>query len=208
MSQDPMAGELRRADCALLKPGVILAGNLYDRSGRVLVRRGERLDGELLRRLAARQAQAVYIGPDWETPATVSAATASDGRADVERPLSRPGEVVEELRRHARGERRTRRHARHAWRVRLKVVICNQPDSGPSPRAVTVMTCDISLSGFSFLFNQYVHPGTRVYPCFETLPSRPVMKAVVRDCVHVEGRQHRVGVEFAEWEPGEGIPPL
>jgi len=61
-----------------------------------------------------------------------------------------------------------------------------------------VVTHDISGSGFSFIFNQYVAPGTLARARFHALAEEPRVSGVVRNCVHVHGKHYRVGIQFTQ----------
>ena len=75
-------------------------------------------------------------------------------------------------------------------------------------RDMIAETCDLSASGFSFICDHFIHTDTVLYTRFESLPDRPIVKAVVRHCVYLSARQHSVGVEFVEPAPGEQMPTL
>lgn len=102
------------------------------------------------------------------------------------------------LRRRGEGRRPgpIRRRARYRCRVRVELTLIEPSGVFESRRTATVTTCDVSVDGFSFLWDGFVHPGTAVQARFGSLPNHPVLTAVVRYCTHVEGRRHRVGVEF------------
>jgi hypothetical protein len=184
---------LRPVDQTELTSGQVLPGDLCDRTGRVLLHAGETLSAEGLARVRG-VADGLYAGPNWPKP---------PGAPDT----PSPEELMEALRsrRPGHGGEKGRRHARHAWRVRLRLTI--QEGSGEwGRRQVEVTTLDISVSGFAFEFPQFINSGTVVYARFDTLPNRPAMKGVVRNCTHVSARMHRVGVEFIKLVPGEAIP--
>jgi len=108
-------------------------------------------------------------------------------------------ELIEVLRRRHESRQdapRVRRHQRQVWRARLSLTMLAGGALELQGRPVKVSTCDLSAQGFSFLYDAFVYPGTIVYTRFESLPGRPLMKGIVRHCTHVEGRRHRVGVEF------------
>ena len=109
-----------------------------------------------------------------------------------------PEELVHMLRRRGEGRRPgpIRRRARYRCRVRVELTLIERSGVLDSRRTATVITCDVSVDGFSFLWDGFVHPGSTVQARFESLPNHPVLTAVVRYCTHVEGRRHRVGVEF------------
>jgi len=105
-------------------------------------------------------------------------------------------EIVAELHKRA-GDRcavmNERQSERHAWVTGLTVLIEEKPGE---PRAIEVTTHDISTGGLSFVFRQYIHAGTMLRLHFNVLPGRPALDGVVRNCVHVGGIYHRVGVQF------------
>ncbi|MCB9852419.1 MAG: PilZ domain-containing protein [Phycisphaerales bacterium] len=82
---------------------------------------------------------------------------------------------------------------RYSWKIQLRVMIV---DPAGSKREIDVMTHDLSTSGFSFMYNQYLHNGTVVIACIKALPNQPKVLCVVRNCIHVRGASHRVGVRF------------
>jgi hypothetical protein len=193
----PVAG-LRRLRRRELVRGAPLPGHVRDRSGRILIRKGQRLSDEHLEVIIEREAWDVYADAEWPPPSY-------SGQHDLWVPT--PAELLQALKRRwqSRGEGgRVRRHARYEWRGQVKLIL--QATGASQRQEMAVTTCDLSSQGFSFICDRYVHPDTVVYPHFDSLPSRPVMKGVVRNCVHLEGRQHRVGVQFVNLEPGEIVP--
>jgi hypothetical protein len=90
-----------------------------------------------------------------------------------------------------------RRHDRHKWVTPLTVLIEKEPDHKSQQRDVEVTTHDISRGGFSFMFKQYLHPGTRIRTRFNALPGCPIVRGIVRNCIHLGATFHRIGVEFA-----------
>ena len=191
---------LRRLDPEELVLGSVLPGHVRDQSGRILIRRGRRLSEEHLEQLQKRAVGAVYAGPDWETPEP----------PDPPTPVISADELTAILRRRnpPHDDSRARRHRRHPWRVQLRLTIQECSQGVVERRDVVVATCDISAGGFAFVSQLYIHPGTLVYARVRSLPNRPVLKGVVRNCVHLEAREHRVGVEFVPPEEGEMFPPL
>jgi len=191
---------LQRLDIGRLVVGQALIGDVRDQKGEIVIGRGEELTPEHIDLLKKRASSGVYVGADWQP-----------GRATAAVPVvtASPEELMLALRRrHACRTRSTpvRRYLRHEWRVRLRMMI--QGAQGLGSRLVEVTTCDVATHGFSFLVEGYLHPGTIVYPRFESLPNRPVMKAVVRNCAHSGARQHRVGVEFRKLELDETLPDV
>jgi hypothetical protein len=135
------------------------------------------------------------VGPEWpETPP--SSPSGESVAASI-----RPGhEVVEELlqQQDATSGTEKRRCARHAYRIPLRVVLEERQRGAVSERAIQVETNDISCTGFSFFYRQYVAVGTTLRAEFNNLPNRPTVLGVVRSCLLTPGRQHRVGVQFIE----------
>lgn len=112
-----------------------------------------------------------------------------------------PDEIYEALYlRHGREDpvRDERRQPRMPWQARLTLWVKDRRDSWDTPRVLTVITCDISRGGFSFLYDQFLHTETVACTQFDSLPGRPIVTGVVANCVHLGGRQHRVGVRFVE----------
>lgn len=114
-----------------------------------------------------------------------------------------PEELVHTLRRRAEGRRPgpLRRRARYRCRVRVAVTFVELGLEGRRTREAVVTTCDVSVNGFSFMWDGYIHPGSAVQARFKSLPNRPLLTAKVRCCTHVEGCRHRVGVEFVDASP-------
>jgi len=83
---------------------------------------------------------------------------------------------------------------RHAWVTDLTITIS---DTSKIPRSLIVTSREISRGGFSFMFRQFIAPGTRVGVRINKLPARGVLHGVVRSCVHVGGIHHRIGVQFS-----------
>lgn len=194
--------DLRRLEPGELWPGRFLPGHVRDGAGRILIRGGQVLTGEHLRHLTERGSAAVYGGPEWDSERS---------KAEADDPGLSPTELLQALkRRHGvrGGQKPGRRHTRYTWRCRMKLTIQECSDGLVQRRQVTVETCDVSGSGFAFISQQFVHVGTIVFPRFECLPNRPVLKGVVRYCHHLEARRHRVGVEFVPLDPDEQLPPV
>jgi hypothetical protein len=193
---------LRRLTEQDLVVGRTLPGAVRDGAGRVLIQSGETLSAEHLGRLGKRGACALYAGDDWGAPPQ---------QTDPKPQPLRAEEVVQALQRRMRipgTDGRIRRQQRYAWHVRLRMAILECSEGVVNRRDVEVETCDLSASGFAFLSRQFVHVGTMVYPRFTNLPKRPVLKGIVRNCTHLEGRRHRVGVEFLHLDPEEVVPEV
>jgi len=197
MANRSRAEELRRLEPSELVVGQVLRGHVRDAAGRILIPKGQVMSHEHLQHLAERGSQALYVASDWEVkePAVPHAV----------QPVA-PAELLEALKRkHGIRAREThgRRQRRYPWRCQLRVSIQECSDGVVQRRELMVETCDLSGGGFAFISKHFVHIGTVVYPRFECLPGRPVLKGIVRYCHHLEARCHRVGVEFVPLDPGE-----
>jgi hypothetical protein len=197
MSECCPTSVLRQLDPKELVLGRVLPGNVRDDAGRVLIPQGQVLSPEHLQLLEERGSPALYAGPDWNQPPPA---------AEPTKQSVTPEELLQSLKRrhglHSRQEQ-GRRHPRYPWRCELRVTIEECSDGLPQRREVTVETCDVSAGGFGFITRQFLHIGTIVFACFESLPNQPVMKGIVRYCHHLEVRRHRVGVEFVPLDPDE-----
>jgi len=177
-----------------------LPGHLRDQSGRILLRSGQRLTGQQLRRLAERGVWNVYVGSDWPCAQRAGESGAPIATAEeAMRALLRQRSLRSDQNRH-------RRHRRHRWVVELTLTLEERTRVGIRRRDLHVWTRDLSSGGFAFDCKHFVHPGSIVYVRLENLPDRPAMKGLVRNCAHLGDRRHRVGVEFTKLEPGESIP--
>jgi hypothetical protein len=195
---------LRRLHPEELELGAVLRGHIRDGSGRILLRKGQRLTVERMNLLLARRAGiAVYVSDDWH------AATPKQQQAD-NRAVS-PQELTEALKRRTRwgrGRMTGRRHERYDLRMRLTLTIQEPSLGGGYRREIVVNTCNVSAGGFAFIAQRFVCPGTVVYACFEALPNRPTIKGVVRNCLLIRGTEHRVGAEFVPFDSDECPPAL
>lgn len=180
---------LRRIDIGQLSCGTKLLGHLCGREGRILIRAGQVLSDDHFALLSRRGSSAVYVGDDWPWDP-----------GDLPNEFADPAEIMEALhrRRMARPGAQARRCLRHVWTVTLKLTIEEHSSEGYRQREIQVTTTDLSMSGFAFVYHQYVHPGTALQVCFHSLPDWPTVTAVVRNCVHIAAREHRVGVEFTK----------
>ncbi len=184
--------QLRRAELIL---GQRLPSHVYDRNGRILIRRGLILKPEHLALIDERDDWDVFTDPSWP-----------DAAARSDESWAPPDELMQMLKRRMRMRRdrgNFRRQPRYLCRVRVTVLLQEKWKSGIQWRELKVTTCDVGPGGFSFVCDRYVHLGTIVFPRFESLPNRPVMKGIVRNCTYVEGRDHRVGVQFLKLQAGE-----
>lgn len=104
--------------------------------------------------------------------------------------------VVEALhaQRGAKVDDKNRRDAdRYPWVTQLHVRIV---DLSGNSRDIDVTTHDLSVGGFSFLHSQFLHNGTIILTRIKSLPHQPTLMCIVRNCTHVKGATHRVGVRF------------
>lgn len=198
---DKLEGMRRVADSEL-SLGFVLPGNLRDRSGRILVRRGQRLSEAHMKLLLDRKVGSIYTEMEWQSPEQ----QAEEAHSQQE---STPDELMRALHRKndaGRGKKQVRKHERHTWRVDMRLVVREFSGDMVQMRQLRVKTCDVSAKGFAFVSDRFLHPGSVVYACFESLPNRPLMKGIVRNCTHLSGRQHRSGVEFDKLDKGEAFP--
>lgn len=86
---------------------------------------------------------------------------------------------------------------RKSWTVHLRLII-HEGAASCTPRETEAVTHDLSTGGYSFITRYYVHVGAMVEATFDTLPQRPTIIGVVRNCIHLGGAMHRVGVQFTE----------
>lgn len=93
----------------------------------------------------------------------------------------------------ARAQPRASKRTR--WRAEVEVQIDETMGGGVRTRSDHVRTLDISTGGIAFLFQSYVQPGAGVSIDLP-LPGKPCVEGVVRNCVHMRGRFHRVGVQL------------
>jgi len=111
-------------------------------------------------------------------------------------PIATADEVIAQLyaRHGLKGSRANERSSeRFPWVTSLALVII---DPQGTPRTLEVLTHDISAGGFSFVYRQFLHVGSMVRAEFTVLPNRPRLDGIVRNCVHVGGINHRIGVQF------------
>lgn len=87
-----------------------------------------------------------------------------------------------------------RQSERFPWVTNLTVRV---DDSGQSERVLSVATHDVSRGGFSFIYRQFLHCGTRIRTEFNGLPNRPTIQGIVQYCVDIGDGRHRIGIAFA-----------
>jgi hypothetical protein len=175
--------KLRRIAKAQLPAGQKLPGHLRDRGGRVMFRAGVELTPALLDRLADGW---FTVGPDW--PVDPPRRNTRAGQ----RPAADGNSVVAPV----TGSASDRRTQRHTCRTPIDVYIREPGISTQTLRKLSVETVDLSKTGFAFLFNQYIPVGKEVVAEFIGASDRPRLNGIVRNCVHLHGKTHRIGVEF------------
>lgn len=201
MSWTPISDDLRQLAPHELALGRVTPANIVDRHGRVVLEKGTRFGPEHAHIVKKHGFGGLFVGPDWP-----AARTGDDlGAATMD-----PDELIESLRRKTptrSGRVRVRSQARHRWKHRIALVAMMKMSNSLVRRDFEAVTRDLSRSGFAFVAPMYLYEGTVVYATFSMLPGRPVMKAIVRNCQLVSGREYRVGVEFVPLDLGE-TPPL
>ena len=184
----PLAkSDLRRIEPHELVAGRPLPGDLRDAQGNIILPAGRILQPPHLQDLEGPVITDLYAGPDWD--------------GDTGRTCDSPAAVVDEIF-HRFGEKtpttNQRAQQRHAWSVPLTVVIEEGGKHGTIRREIEVTTADISRRGFAFYYRQYISLNTRVRAQFDSLPNRPRVAGVVRNCRLTRGTQHRIGVQFVQ----------
>jgi len=186
---------LWRIDGRRLIVGRPLPAALRDRKGNVVLRAGHVLTARDITRFTKDDDLVAYIGEDWPEAARQPPPAPRNARNVLADPRPR------------RPRKKTRQHKRHPYVTPLDLVIEERSPAGCRQRQVRVMARDLSASGFSFAYQQFIHAGTVVRVKFEALPGRAHLIAIVRHCTHVSGREHRVGVEFAGTTPPDSAKP-
>jgi hypothetical protein len=188
------ATKLRRIHRRELVTGLVLPADLHDRTGRVVIRAGHVLGSAQLEFLAAYVRDGIYVGPDWPLTATEESECAGPTNEEVQEILSQ---------RRWKTDHKVRSHDRHSWSARVTLELEEKSEDGRRQRMVEAVTNNVSVSGFAFLFDQYIHPGTTVRTQFTSLPAKLEITGVVRYCELIAGTRHRIGVEFVEvWRDG------
>ena len=164
-----------------------LPGSLLDDHGRLLVAKGCMLDYETLEKLMIVNggAREFVLGHDWPQPEENKEADTDELIQELEGRL----EPVED-----QHEKRT--HERHKWQVVLTIDLEERTDDSLARRRIKATTVDISRGGFGFVFESFVHPGATVITTFKTVKGSPMVRGIVRHCICLGGRKHRVGVQF------------
>ena len=173
---------LRKIDLRSIPPGSPLPARLYDKNGRVLAPAGAVLSTQQIEVLTSGAGE-VFVGSEWPqkddgvaSPLTTQPGAGADG----------VDQVIDEL----RGSKR------HAYSAKLSVEIDERGDKSGARRQTVVTTRNISSGGFAFECDGFVHEGAEIIATFEHLPGKPRIAGVVKSCAHVEGRRHRIGVQF------------
>ena len=91
-----------------------------------------------------------------------------------------------------------RRHARRAWTTRLHLTIEQASGCDRGRIDATVPTKDLSRSGFSFVYRQYIPEGSIITMRVDCVPDAPTLCGEVRRCAHMGGMDHLIGVEFTK----------
>jgi hypothetical protein len=199
MTDGSVTMDLRRLTRDELVLGERLPGHVRDRSGRVLIRRGQVLLPKHMDLLSEREAWKVFAGPDWPTLPRPPRRTRTPS----------PEELMHALKRQRftrKDKNRVRRHTRHRCRMQAKLMVAENKNTGSQRVQMEITTCDVGLGGLSFICDRFLYTGSVVYLRLQALANQPVMKGVIRNCTYIDGREHRVGVEFVELGPGEEIP--
>lgn len=167
--------------------GQPLPGDLRDAEGCILLPAGEIVKSEHLEPPGPCVGEGLYVGPDWDAAQRTSAGSHA--------------EVVDEAFRRCGAEQSNadqRTHPRYTWIFPLTLVLEEGSDHQLAVREIEVLTADLSVGGFSFCYRQYVARDTSVRVQFDSLPTRPRLVAVVRNCRLLEGTRHRIGVQFTD----------
>lgn len=188
---------LRRVNATTLALGTTLPGDIRDYQGRSILRAGLVVDRHLLEAVKTHLGTAFYVGPDWPDDGSGENGSAEADASEVFETLSRQHDA-------GAATAENRKHERHEWSVSLTLQIVEQDPGGIRHRQLEVMTKNISQGGFAFTYNGYLHPGTEVSAIFATLPGKPHLTGVVRNCTLVSGHQHRVGVQFLQKKKAAG----
>lgn len=192
--------ELHRIDESQLALGCALRGDVCDIHGRVLLKAGQLLEKAALDAARRHAPAGLYGGNEWAGFFVEDDGGMSDDYA--QEPVNRPAQIMRQLSEQQRPGKghRERRHERRAWAVPLTVRLEERCGDSVRTRDIEVTSHNISAGGFAFVYNQYVYEGTIVRVQFDTLPRKPKLTGVVRNCILLGGRQHRVGVQFTEAE--------
>ena len=179
--------DLQPIDQEELILGQALPGDLRDEEGRVILPAGQVLEPEHLQQLGTRLVTGLYAGPDWRD------------RAD--KTVSSPEAVTDPDFRAQRGQTPftdKRAHERRSWSVPLTLRIQETGGRRVVPRAIRAVTVDLSRGGFAFCYRQYIAVGTLVQAQFDSLPNRPRLAGITRNCRLIRGTMHLIGVQFIE----------
>lgn len=194
--------KLRRLGDADLVIGSPVRGDVCDLRGRVIIKAGQMLDESTLESARSASKAGLFGGADWSagaSPPPAEAPAAGRGSVESQRILKQLSDQHAGAGGGGKGFK-DRKHERRAWAVPLTVMLEERTGQFHRSREVEVTTHNISVGGFAFVYNQYVHAGTIVKVQFDTLPNKPKLTGVVRNCAFLSGRQHRVGVQFLDSE--------
>jgi hypothetical protein len=197
------AKQVRRLFPDELIVGMELPGPILDQNGQVLIPGDQRLTEEHLTLLEQRAQMAIYGGDAWPRPepAPPKPQTLNDGDELI---------AILKQRRRGRGSKKLRGHKRHRVDLVVQLTVVEEAGLTSRQRTLEVKTSDFSASGFGFFCPHYLHAGTVIYADFKSLPGKPRLKAIIRNCVYLEERrQHRIGAEFvrAKREPSDADTP-
>jgi hypothetical protein len=194
-----MQVQLRKLELSELRLGRELPGHLRDREGNVIVEAGLRLTEARLRILAKCTNLDVHVGPDWPIGGRLTADEEEVSPEEIKGFLQRQVGTRDDLG-HMRGnERRT-------WNAEITVILRVSEGHEETDHELRVTTRDISKGGFSFVADRYIHAGTCLFAQIGGAENQSIIKGIVRNCQYIEGRQHRIGVEFSRRNPGEQLP--
>lgn len=187
--------DLKPIEKSSLIAGMRLKADVKDENGRLLLTADTVLGPKHLQLLEKMPGDALFVDLDTQEP---------EQNVEVAEPPT-PQDVIEQLEKvqgekaRSAGEFVERRHERKVWNAVLTLVIEEHLDGGyVRHRQVEVTTVDISAGGFAFMHNKAINAETVVRARFEGLPQKPVLIGVVRNCRLVDGKQHRVGVQFQQ----------
>ena len=166
-SADDKLTRLRWTDLPI---GTPIPGAIYDEHSRKQVAKGTVLDKGMIDVLSSRL---LFVDFEWHGEEI------GEPEADADAPTDG---LTEDH----------RLHERHGWQAEVTVAAS---DHGHQ-HTIKVTTQDISQGGFAFLHDQYMYPDTMVVAQFGSGSEKRVVTGVVRYCLHISGKQHRVGVSF------------
>ena len=179
------ATTLRRLPRDTLRPGKRVPGTIFDEHGQILLRAGALLTSAQLQALNRRGLSRCFVGSDWPHDPTQDTVQSARSLAAI---LNKNAATAK--------KHHCRRHERHACETPVHIELDEEHPLGTAARTLSAMTIDLSAGGMAFESESYVHPGTTLVARFEKLANQPSVRGVVRSCIHLGGRRHRIGVEF------------